>query len=69
MFHTSFSYEPSPQYGINLFSKTIIKNDLIVTGVSGKSGFFLIELPIELPIGPCYSLVEEQGPVIPLWSQ
>ena len=27
-----------------------MKIDLILKGVSGKSGFFLIELPIELPI-------------------
>ena len=26
MFHKSFSYEPSRQYGISLFSKTIIEN-------------------------------------------
>ena len=34
----------------------IFKNiEMIVKGVSGKSGFFLIELPIELPIDSCYS--------------
>ena len=38
---------------------------MIVKGVSGKSGFFLIELPIELPIGSCYSLVEEQQLLFP----
>ena len=27
-----------------------MKIEIIVKGVSGKSGFFLIELPIELPI-------------------
>ena len=42
MFHKSFSYEPSRQYGISPFSKTIIKKKLIVTGVSGKSGLFLL---------------------------
>ena len=45
-----------------LFKNNCIKFEMIVKGVSGKSGFFLIELPIELPIvlpiGPCYSGVE-----------
>ncbi len=50
MFHKSFSYEPSRQYGISPFSKQFQKIEIFVKGVSGKSGFFLIELPIELPI-------------------
>ena len=40
------------------FKNIYIKFEMIVKGVSGKSGFFWIELPIELPIGPCYSGVE-----------
>ena len=47
----SFSYEPSRQYGTSPFFLNILKkNEMVVKGVSGKSGFFLIELPIELPI-------------------
>ena len=44
--------------GLALFINNYIKIEMIVKGVSGKSGFFLIELPIELPIGSCYSGVE-----------
>ena len=44
----SFSYEPSRQSGTSPFLKTSLKIEMIVKGVSGKSGFF--ELPIELPI-------------------
>ena len=41
-----------------LFKNNYKQIKMIVKGVSGKSVFFLIELPIELPIGPCYSGVE-----------
>ena len=40
------------------FKNNYIKFEMIVKGVSGKSGLFLIELPIALPIGSCYSGVE-----------
>ena len=40
------------------FKNPFMKFEMIVKGVSGKSGFFLIELPIELPIDSCYSGVE-----------
>ena len=68
MFHNIFSYEPSRQYGISPFSKTIIKDRFICKRGIGEIRIFLIDLPIELPIGPvlfrcgitapCYSGVE-----------
>ena len=45
----SFSYEPSRQYGISLFLKTILKHRNVYIFI-GKLRFVLIELPIELPI-------------------
>ena len=67
MLHESFSYEPSRQYGTSPFSKTIFKIfDLIVTGVSGKSGIFfdwiaywIAYWPLLFRCGitaPCYSI-------------
>ena len=50
MLHKSFSYEPYRQYGICHFPKTIIKNRNICKMCIGEIRFFLIELPIELPI-------------------
>ena len=36
-------------------------------GYRKNSILFVLYCLLVLPIGPCYSLVEEQGPVIPLW--
>ena len=67
MLHESFSYEPFLQYGINLFFKNnYIKFEIIVKGVSGKSGFFLIELPIVLPIGSVSFRLGRHSRVFPL---
>ena len=51
MFLGSFSYEPSRQYGISTFSKTIIiKSKYLSKGYRGNPDFLCIVLPIELPI-------------------
>ena len=52
----SWSYICFLQYGISrFFINNYIKFEMIVKGVSGKSGFFSIELPIELPIDSAWN--------------
>ena len=40
-----------------------MKIEIIVKGVSGKSGFFLIELPIELPIDSAWIHKRKTGAI------
>ena len=43
-----------------LFHKHLLKNRNIFERGIGEIGFFLLYWVLVLPIGPCYSLVEEQ---------